>query len=249
MTTTEGCRQADPDKTRCIHLGAPSSVSVNSTPAQRVKSVSVDDMNSMAEDFRKMKAPMITVNDEIDRRYRHTEPEQRKVKNLELGMALGELAPQVLPEGGTVCLLATEDDSLTEKRIQGVRMMLSGDDQYPPGKALSGENGWQECASGPLDIPQDIDLRGNEKLIAQLGQQHPEIVIAVSYWPLTDLIQETGRNELNRRQVFAPEISVIVGADGKSGKDMSTFIQLQSERGKSENKANIYIYLPEPGRH
>lgn len=245
MTTTQGCQGSDPDKVRCIHLDATSPADVSSAHRPDVKSVSVHDPDTMIEHFRMMNIPMIAVSDDIDQYYRNSASEKAAIKNLGFGIHLGELIQRVLPDGGTVCLLATANDLLSEKRIQGIRMMLSGDEQHPDGQSLSGERGWQECIASPLTIPLDTDLKGNEKLMSQLNKLRPDIVVSVSYWFLSELIEEADRNEANQR-AFDPDIAVIVGADGVSGKEIDVITGLQNAQVNSERKIKVYIHLPLP---
>jgi len=77
--------------------------------------------------------------------------------NYEIGVNLAEIAMDLKPDGGSLCLqtggAAAANHNL---RLQGIRDTLGGfEDTTPPGQRLDGENGWTEVDGCPLITDDD----------------------------------------------------------------------------------------------
>ena len=78
-------------------------------------------------------------------------------KNYDIGVNLAEIAQDLHPEGGNVCLQTGGAAAANHnERLLGIREMLSGETLgSPPGEMLSGQNGWTEIAGCPLITDDD----------------------------------------------------------------------------------------------
>ena len=90
--------------------------------------------------------------------------------NYDIGVNLAKLAQARHASGGTVCLQTGGAAAANHnERLKGMRDTLAGTDTgTPPGKALSGENGWTEVSGCPLITNDDgnVAVQGMTDILA-----------------------------------------------------------------------------------
>ena len=81
-------------------------------------------------------------------------------KNYDIGVNLAQLAMELKPDGGTICIQSGGAAAANHnERMQGIRDTIAGAaSDSPPGNRLTGENGWVEADGCPLYTNDDFPL-------------------------------------------------------------------------------------------
>ena len=165
--------------------------------------------------------PLITFDSSFSGSAKSLSQSEVGISNLKFGKTLASLALNGYPQGGHVCILTAEDTNI-EQRVQGIREALSGNDQWPEGQRLSGENGWYENRQCPL-----TSLDGRYQVGFQLSPTKPgislpfdsalryvkpDVFISSGSWPLMD--PEAYRQSMHAYQQQNGDIPLMVVAVG-----------------------------------
>ncbi|MEH6344341.1 MAG: substrate-binding domain-containing protein [Bermanella sp.] len=96
--------------------------------------------------------PVVAFDADFNERHQYLRKAYVGTNNLELGRALGEAVQKLRPQGAQLCIHTGRLDSPNlNLRIMGLRSVLSGNQyQNPPGRRLTGENGYSEWSRCPL---------------------------------------------------------------------------------------------------
>ncbi|MDK2778358.1 MAG: substrate-binding domain-containing protein [Pseudomonadota bacterium] len=170
--------------------------------------ISVTRSDIIADALRGSSVPVIAYDSPFSPEYRHLSQAYVGPDNEEIGRLAAQVIQQQHPQGGTLCLMTSADDTNLNYRILGVRRQLSGDPRWPADKSLQGVNGWRENLRCPWYNGDDHE-RALQQIRITLEDPHNTVLIAVGSWPLKDL-QAFRRQLTPYRHTLARHSLVIV---------------------------------------
>jgi ribose transport system substrate-binding protein len=106
-------------------------------------------------------------------------------KNYDIGVNLAKLAQQAKPRGGKICIQSGLVAAANlQARMQGIRDQLGGmSGTEPPGKQLTGQQGWTEVAGCP--VFNDSDAAKAVQQLADVLNKYPDLDVFVSTTAVT----------------------------------------------------------------
>lgn len=132
--------------------------------------------------------------------------------NYDIGVELAKLVQARHPDGGTICLQTGGAAAANHnERLKGARDTLAGMDMgTPPGKALSGENGWTEVSGCPLITNDDgnVAVQGMSDILAA----NPDLTAFLSTGAFTQWFDNAYRSaaEPYKGKMDAGELTIVV---------------------------------------
>ncbi|WLQ13212.1 substrate-binding domain-containing protein [Hahella aquimaris] len=131
--------------------------------------------------------PVITFDSDLEKQHASLRSAYVGPDNLGFGRNLGAQAMRLRPQGGSVCLMSGGPyNPNLNARLQGVRQVLSGDDAFPAGQKLKGENGWQEPERCPWYNWDKYD-RALLQMREAIYNKEIHAFVSVGAWPQSDL--------------------------------------------------------------
>lgn len=133
-------------------------------------------------------------------------------KNYDIGVNLAEIAMELHPDGGTVCLQTGGAAAANHnERLLGIRETLSGEDLGdPPGEPLDGQNGWTEISGCPLITDDD----GNKAVqgMTDILAANPDLTAFISTGAFTQWYDNAYRQAVEpyADELESGELSIIV---------------------------------------
>lgn len=135
---------------------------------------------------RRLGVPVVTFDSDLDPPEQHLRRSYIGPDNEAFGRGLGELAKQWHPRGGVVCLMSGDaHDPNLNRRLQGVRQVLSADAAWVAGQRLEGQGGWRESPRCPW-FNGDSPSRALKQMQLALVTSRVDAFVSVGAWPLVD---------------------------------------------------------------
>jgi len=107
--------------------------------------------------------------------------------NREIGVHLAEKVQKLKPEGGTICIQSgTAGAANLNERMDGVRDTLGGFDNEgtePPGRRLTGQNGWSDVSGCPVFSKDDPSLAVQQMEDVLTANADLDAFVPVGGWP------------------------------------------------------------------
>ena len=125
--------------------------------------------------------PLITFDSDFSEAKRQFRKAFVGMDNEDYGYAMGRIARELFPEGGTVAIIG-EDPNVPNinERIRGIRKALNGD--IPTDSRLQGKSGWVEHPRTPWYCRDDYD-RALDQLVVSLKDDTTDVIISAGWWP------------------------------------------------------------------
>ena len=171
----DGCKKAERELGGAIecmyvgpgeHGGGEEQVQVvNDLIAKKVDGIAVSPSNAAAmgkalEGAKAAGIPVLTWDSDLMDKDKALRLAYVGTHNYEIGVNLAKIAQQIKPKGGTICIQSGGAAAANHnERMQGLRDTLSGEpSKEPPGKRLTGQNGWTEVDGCPLYTNDDFPV-------------------------------------------------------------------------------------------
>jgi ribose transport system substrate-binding protein len=154
--------------------------------------------------------PVVSFDSDFSKPHQSLRKAYVGIDNLEFGMSFAALIRKHKPNGGRIWLMSADShDPNLDERIQGVRIALSGNPDYPRGKRLMGEGGWREDERSPWYCG-DENSRALEQLRITL-QSGSDVFLSVGEWPITKLPEYLKAIAPFRKDIAAKSKLVLIG--------------------------------------
>lgn len=158
------------------------------------------------------------------------------MNNDEVGRNIAMIAKQFYPKGANVCLMTASRDPNLQKRILAIRRELSGNENFPANRKLSGENGWKEYSRSPWDTGGDLTRTMNE-IDFTLNNITPDLLISTGDWPVVDSQRFRKTVQPYIKALKSNQTKIIIGGIGEIA-DIDTLLREHLIHGYV--KANYY---------
>jgi ribose transport system substrate-binding protein len=171
----DGCKQAEKElggTVECLYIGPGEHGGgeeqvqvVNDLIAKKVDGIAVSPSNAPAMgrallEAQKAGIPVLTWDSDLLERDHKLRIAYVGTNNYEIGRNLAIQVETIKPKGGTICIQSGGAAAANHnERMQGLRDTLSGEpSKEPPGKRLTGQNGWTEVDGCPLYTNDDFPV-------------------------------------------------------------------------------------------
>lgn len=132
--------------------------------------------------------------------------------NYDIGANLAELAQEMKPDGGSICLQSGGAAAANHnERLQGIRDTLAGvEGTEPPGERLAGDNGWTEVDGCPLFTDDDSAVAVQQ--MSDILNRHEDLDVFISTGAFTQWSDNAYRQvvEPYKEELDSGELIVLV---------------------------------------
>lgn len=169
--------------------------------------ISVIHSDLLAKHLIKLNLPIFSFDSPFTPEHEYLSNSYVGVDNHKYGKHLSRLALNLGSIAGTVCIMSAAHDSNLAERVQGIRVALSGNPDWPLAQRLAGEKGWTEMPRCPWDSGDSIP-RSIRQLKTTLKDLKPNLFISVGHWPVVD--SELYRKKLSEIKIHNTNTTVVV---------------------------------------
>jgi len=132
--------------------------------------------------------------------------------NYLFGAKLAELAKELKPKGGTVCIQSGAPASLNlDARIQGIRDTLAGAAKSDPVNRLTGQNGWTEPDGCPVYNNDSVQLAAQQMFDVLTANPTLDAFVAVGGWAQYAPQAYRQAVALQQDRVASKELAIVFG--------------------------------------
>src|SRR5690349_4960031 len=132
--------------------------------------------------------------------------------NYQFGAKLAELARQLKPRGGTVCIQSGAPASLNlDDRIQGIRDSLAGAAKADPVKRLTGQAGWTEPSGCPVYNNDSVQLAAQQMFDVLTANPKLDAFVAVGGWAQYAPQAYRQAAALQKDRVASKDLAIVFG--------------------------------------